>query len=366
MIRTLTLLAQADPEATPATSTGALVRELLTTSAPSPAQVAILALFLLGVLALVVGVELFRRRRDQLSRNRSRWENFASMARRLGLDDEAIERMREMHQGLDALHAPEAMLRIPAVYDRALDAWIEARQGSISPKEWESLEKVRLGLKFRGLGAETSLSHTRQIAQEQELRVASEDGHWTATAVLTENKEDRMVLRLSDSLPPSSARIRIAFSRQGDGEYKAMANVLGFDPETLRATCAHTEQVVRQQLRMWVRVPVLIPGRMRRVIGPSGTPHPEAEFEVTLLDLSGGGAMVSATHEVEVESRGLLDFNLGEGLLEGVRFVMLRIGKPSRPGGHVCHLCFENIDVQTQERIMRYVFERQRSGRMGG
>ena len=74
--------------------------------------------------------------------------------------------------------------------------------------------------------------------------------------------------------------------------------------------------------------------------------------------------MVSSTLEVEVESRGVLDFSLGEGYLEGVRFVMLRTGKTSRSGGHVCHLCFENIDVQTQERIMRYVFERQRSGRM--
>jgi c-di-GMP-binding flagellar brake protein YcgR len=55
---------------------------------------------------------------------------------------------------------------------------------------------------------------------------------------------------------------------------------------------------------------------------------------------------------------------MGDTLLEGVRFVMLRTGKTSRVGGHVCHLCFENIEVQTQERIMRYVFERQRAGRI--
>ena len=91
------------------------------------------------------------------------------------------------------------------------------------------------------------------------------------------------------------------------------------------------------------------------------------EFDVTLLDLSGGGAMVSSSQMMEVESRGLLDFQLGENRMEGLRFVMLRSGRAQRGGtGHVCHLCFESIDVQTQERIMRYVFERQRAGRITG
>lgn len=73
--------------------------------------------------------------------------------------------------------------------------------------------------------------------------------------------------------------------------------------------------------------------------------------------------MVSSTEPIEVESRGQLDFPLGDARLDGVRFVMLRTGRNARSGAHVCHLCFENIDVQTQERIMRYVFERQRTGR---
>jgi len=141
--------------------------------------------------------------------------------------------------------------------------------------------------------------------------------------------------------------------------------VLGIDAAAGEIQFAHTDELLRQQLRMWVRVPVLIPGRMHRIIGPEGIPHPSQDFEVTLLDLSGGGAMVSSTQQLEIESRGLLDFMLGDAYLEGVRFVMLRTGKTTRSGGHVCHLCFENIDVQTQERIMRYVFERQRAGRIG-
>ena len=365
MNQSLILLCAADPEAaTPGRSVGAVVRDLLTAPTPTPGQVAILALFLLAILVVVVAFELVRRRREQLVKNRARWESFTASARRLGLDEESVERMRQMYLGSDALHAPEAMLRIPAVYDRALDAWLASRAEGLLPKEWESLEVARAKLKFRELNAETSLSHTRQIPSGQELRLASEDGKWTGNGLLWANREDRMDIRVQTAFPAEMKRIRVAFSRQGDGEYKSVPVVLGMDPAEVEIWCEHTDQLVRQQLRMWVRVPVLIPGRMRRVIGSDGVPHPFPEFEVTLMDLSGGGAMVSATREVEVESRGLLDFQLGEDFLEGVRFVMLRTGKPAKTGGHVCHLCFENIDVQTQERIMRFVFERQRSGRM--
>jgi hypothetical protein len=361
----LLLSAQAPDVPKDERSAGAIVRDLLTAPTPTPQQVAIFAGFLLTILAILVALELVRRRRQQLARNRSRWENFSVLAHLHGLDDTAIDRMREMHLGLDALHAPDAMLRIPAVYDRALDAWIASRGGQLSEEEWESLEKVRALLKFKALSAETSLSHTRQISDRQEVRLATEDGHWNATGTVLSNREERLLLEVEGNLPRGHERLRVAFSRAGDGEYKVTAAVLSMDAAERVIHVAHTDQLVRQQLRMWVRVPVLLAGKMRNVIGPEGVPHPNKDFEVTLLDLSGGGAMVSAADPVEVESRGLLDFALGDSLLEGVRFVMLRTGRPSKVGGHVCHLCFESIDVQTQEKIMRYVFERQRAGRLG-
>lgn len=362
---TPTIPLQQTISADPNLPVGSIVRDLLTTPAPTPGQVGIFAAFILCILGIVVAIEVVRRRREQIARNRSRWDNFAILARQRGLDDQAIDRMKEMHLGLDALHAPDAMLRIPAVYDRALDAWLAARGGTLPEAEWRFLEKIRIRLKFKGLSAETSLSHTRQIADGQDVRLASEDGHWSGSGVVQANREDILVVHTQGELPHGHGRMRIAFSRQGDGEYKASTGIVGTDATAKEIHFAHTDELLRQQLRMWVRVPVLIPGRMHRIIGPEGIPHVSQDFEVTLLDLSGGGAMVSSTQQLEIESRGLLDFMLGDAFLEGVRFVMLRTGKTSRSGGHVCHLCFENIDVQTQERIMRYVFERQRAGRIG-
>lgn len=340
------------------------VRSLLAAEPPTSTQVAIFGSFLLAILLAVVAVEVLRRRRDQLAKAKARWQNFATIARQMGLDDSDIERMQQMHAGMDSLHAPDAMLRIPAVYDRALDAWLRLHANKLSDKQWSALALVRRKLKFRDLSAETSLSHTRQISEGQELRLATEDGNWTGAALVATNDDARMVVVSKVGLP-KDGRLRVAFSRQGDGEYKTYLPVLATKAEASEIVLGHTDQLVRQQLRMWVRVPVLLPGSMWRVIGPDGLPHPLERFDVTLLDLSGGGAMVNSSHAMEVESRGMLDFNLGETRMEGVHFVMLRSGKASRHGSHVCHLCFENIDVQTQERIMRYVFERQRAGRVG-
>jgi len=324
------------------------------------------AVLLCGVIALVVW-ELFRKRRGQLAKVRKQWEHFQVQARAMGLADADVALMRQMYQCLDALHAPDAMLRIPASYDRALDAWLAARSKKITPADWEHLGSMRRRLGFKGLAAEMSLSHSRQISEMQDVRMASEDGHFACSGKVVTNQEDLLVVESADPVTlPAGMRIRMAFSRQGDGEYKAIFQVLRIDREANQIYLEHTDQLTRQQLRMWVRVPVLIAGKMRRVIGPEGTPHPVQSFDVTLLDLSGGGAMVSSVEPVEVESRGVLDFQLNDTRLEGVRFVMLRTGRNSKNGGHVCHLCFESIDVQTQERIMRYVFERQRTGRNVG
>jgi c-di-GMP-binding flagellar brake protein YcgR len=324
------------------------------------------ALLLAGVVSLVAW-ELLRKRRGQLAKVRKQWEQFQSQARTMGLAEADVFMMRQMYQCLDALHAPDAMLRIPASYDRALDAWLASRSKKLSPAEWEHLGIVRRRLGFKGLAAEMSLSHSRQISEMQDVRMASEDGHFACVGKVVTNQEDLLVIESTDPVTlQAGMRIRMAFSRQGDGEYKAIFQVLRVDRENNQVYLEHTDQLTRQQLRMWVRVPVLITGKMRRVIGPEGTPHGVQSFDVTLLDLSGGGAMVSSVEPVEVESRGLLDFQLNETKLEGVRFVMLRTGRNPRNGGHVCHLCFESIDVQTQERIMRYVFERQRTGRNVG
>jgi hypothetical protein len=332
-----TTLLQHASSAEPDRSVGAVVRDLLTTPAPTLAQVGILAGFLLAVLGIVVTIEMVRRRREQVSRNRSRWDNFTSMARQRGLDDAAIDRMREMHLGLDSLHAPDAMLRIPAVYDRALDAWIGARGGELARatgRSWRpSADPVGIQGAERGDEPVPHPSDRRRPGCP-----AGRGGRPTGgSGVVRTNREDRMVdLRFRGLSPGGHGRLRIAFSRQGDGEYKASTSILAIDHVGKEIQCSpHRRAPCASSCACGCAFRSSFPGRMSRIIGPRESRTPSQDFAVTLLDLSGGGAMVSSTQQLDVESRGLLAFPMGETFLEGVHFVMLRTGQ-GLPGGRTC------------------------------
>lgn len=336
-------------------------RQIMRIDEASPAAVVGLGVAVLLLLLVVVTLELWRQRKELRDRITQQWRVFEGIASSKGLDETDIAFLKEIHFGMDSLHSPDVLIRIPAVYDRALETWLGGK--TLSSDQWGKLERIRRLLGFKGLTGETSLSHTRQVSDGQIVRLAPEGGEeWFSAKVLV-NHEDRIeVLPDSPIKWPSGSEIRLAFSRQGDGEYKAGVTLVRKDPDTSVLVLGHSSKLSRQQLRMWVRVPVYLEGIMRQVVGPDGLRVDPPEFPVHLLDLSGGGTMASSKIDLPVESRGLLDFRIGETMVEGVRFILLRNGKPAKDGGQTCHLCWDGIEIPAQERIMRFVFERQRLG----
>lgn len=327
----------------------------------SPAAVVGLGIAILVLLLVVVSLELWRQRRELKDRINQQWRVFEGLAGARGLDASDIDFLKELHAGMESLHSPDVLIRIPAVYDRALEAWIGDR--TIAPEQWQKLSRIRRQLGFKGLTGETSLSHTRQMTDGQIIRLAPESGEEWFTARVVNNNEDCIEVMPDTHIAWSpGSEIRLAFSRQGDGEYKSHVRLIRRDAESPALILGHSAKLSRQQLRMWVRVPVYLEGKMRELTDSEGTPMEPREFDVHLLDLSGGGTMASTPVELPVDARGLLDFRLGETMIEGIRFILLRNGKPAKDGGHTCHLCWDGIEISAQERIMRFVFERQRLG----
>lgn len=327
----------------------------------SPAAVVGLGIAILALLLVVVSLELWRQRRELKDRLSQQWRVFEGLAGSRGLDASDIAFLKELHAGMESLHSPDVLIRIPAVYDRALEAWIGDRV--LAPDQWMKLSRIRRLLGFKGLTGETSLSHTRQMTDGQIVRLAPEGGDLWVTARVVNNNEDCIEVMSDDHVVWSAgSEIRLAFSRQGDGEYKAQVRLIRKDADSPALVLGHSAKLSRQQLRMWVRVPVFLEGAMRDLTDSDGNPLEPSTLAVHLLDLSGGGTMASAPTELPVESRGMLDFKLGETMIEGVRFILLRNGKPAKDGGHTCHLCWDGIEISAQERIMRFVFERQRLG----
>lgn len=338
-----------------------LFQRVMQINEASPAAVVGLGIAILAILLLVVTLELWRQRRELKERVRQQWRVFEGLAGSKGLDASDIGFLKELHAGMDSLHSPDVLIRIPAVYDRALETWLGDK--TPSPDEWGRLEKIRRMLGFKGLTGETSLSHTRQMTDGQIIRIAPEGGEeWVVARVINNHEHCLEVMPETPVRWSAGSELRMAFSRQGDGEYKANVAFVRKDPDSPSMVLGHSARLSRQQLRMWVRVPVFLDGTMRQLVDSDGVPLDPSQFPVHLLDLSGGGTMASTPVELPVESRGILDFRLGDTVVEGVKFILLRNGKPAKDGGHTCHLCWDSIEISSQERIMRFVFERQRLG----
>jgi len=341
-----------------------LFQRVMRVNEASPVAVVGLGLAVLALLLVVVSLELWRQRRELRERIGQQWKVFEALASSKGLDEADIVFLKDLHAGMESLHSPDVLIRIPAVYDRALETWLAGKK--ISGEEWGKLERIRRQLAFKGLSGETSLSHTRQMTDGQIVRLSPLGSEEWLTGKVVSNHEDRLEI-LPEAVvkwAPGS-ELRLAFSRQGDGEYKASVSLIRRDPDAPTLILGHSSKLSRQQLRMWVRVPVFLEGVMRDLVAPDGRALEPSRFTVHLLDLSGGGTMASTPFELPVETRGSLDFRIGETLVEGVRFVLLRNGKLDKDGGHTCHLCWDGIEIPAQERIMRFVFERQRLGGTG-
>jgi len=333
----------------------------------TPLSFVVVCICALIFLVLVVGLEILRRHRDIEKAMAVQWDAFELTAAQKGLTAQELDLLREIHSVQSGEIAPVALLRLASVYDRAIDDWIEclAKDGERPTiSQWENLARIRSCLGFNTLSFETRLSHTRQIPVGQVLRVWSIRNDSVTNCVVVLNTETEFALEWKD-VPlevPAGGTLNFSFSRQSDGEYRAEIGVLTLEGKAIH--CTHTARLNRQQLRMWVRVPVSLDGCVYRLVAPDGQALPVDRLDVRLLDLSGGGAMIASPMVIPVETRGVMEFDLGEYKLFDVPFLLLRHGRPDANGWQIGHLCFDGVETSTQEKIMRFVFERQRIGQV--
>lgn len=331
----------------------------------TPLGFAIFAMIVLGFVVTVVVLEILRRKRELMQKVNAQWQAFDLLAAHKGLTEEELDLLREIHEVQSGEVAPDAILRLASVYDRSIDEWmanLQEHNSRPTVAQWERLARIRSCLGFNTLSSETRLSHTRQIPVGQVLRVwaASVPGKATHAEVV-ENHETELRLSWRDAAlsVPVGENLSFSFSRAGDGEYRAEVPVISASPEGV--SVAQTARFSRQQLRMWVRVPVALDGSVYDLVNLDGQASSE-RMPVRLMDLSGGGAMIATPLAIPVETRGLMEINLGDVQLSDIPFLLLRQGTVMRDNWQVSHLCFDGIEISIQERIMRYVFERQRSG----
>lgn len=315
-------------------------------------------LLLLGV---IVAIELLRQYRAKEKQAEIQWESFNQFVIDHGLDATQAGLLRRIHGALASQHPPDALFRIPAIYDRALDAWLGQHGGSLDASEWQSLARIRQTLRYHALPSETSLSHTRQIAEGQPVMIKLDGSDGRMKAVVLANTDANLVLlpEPAQVAVGEGAKLHLWFTRNGDGEYDFSVPLqeIATRDQGRVWVLGHTSHLHRRQLRSWVRVPVHLPARMRHVVSAEGE---KSVLDALLVDLSGGGARARCRSPLPQGAGGVLEFSLGDHFIQGLRFRILRCVESAREASFSCHLCFEEIEASTQERIIRYVFEQQR------
>lgn len=115
------------------------------------------------------------------------------------------------------------------------------------------------------------------------------------------------------------------------------------------------EEVTRVQLRSWVRIELLLP------IGYRMAGYPVDYYSGITSDLSGGGLMLVTSHPIDLDT--LLDVRLeisNDFLLECQGRVTRCLPDEFNKKRYKIGIRFEELDDQTIERIIAFIFQKQR------
>ena len=276
------------------------------------------------------------------------------------------------HQFIPYRHS---IFQSAALFERCVDAEVKlilltAKSGEELDESEQILSNLRKKMGFAYLPLEHPLLSSRNIEIGQTVTVFPANGKNALInhGILLANKETYFRIGYktdnNKSVPVHVGdELKLAFARQADGVYGLTTEVYAVGTE-LYFDCLHTLEFQRNQLRQYVRMEVNLPLRVRKInFGKkdAGEPSPK-NTEVKLCDISGGGLSFFHTEPFATGDRISMNFTLTSGKFSGIEGKILRITNvEGKNGVHFRHhVQFINIEQSQRDRIIRFIFEKQR------
>jgi hypothetical protein len=344
----------------------------------SPLSLAIFGLFVVSLMALFVVMEILRTDNRQREKVDIGWQYFAEMASQKRLTPAEIEALKRIVEAGE-LGSADMVFESSFIYEDSLDAFLKANAGRLARDDhfFALLRGLRVKLGYAHLPSEIPLGSTRQL--EEGIAVTLLDGEGLpCKGRVAEVTERHWAVALEGDLPPTiaaGAAVDASLVRAGDGEYAARLTIAGTRMGSRAVFLPHTRTLERKQMRNWVRIEVNIPCRVTVMSKPSPAAEPAAQgapdhpgppvgmvLEGRLLDLSGGGACARFTSPIPAGHMLSLNFDLPGTSLRGVQSAVMRMVAFERAGREDFehNLKFISMETANQEKIVRYVFEKQR------
>jgi c-di-GMP-binding flagellar brake protein YcgR len=262
-----------------------------------------------------------------------------------------------------------------AIFELCIEREIDRlKNKNLSSKEISDecnvLSNIRKKLGYNYLPFEHPIVSTRNIEIGQKVSivlVANKTSSIRAMVIMNPEQSLRIQVEHGQSDLPAfyqGQQIAIAFARQGDGLYAIELKVLSFDSDTLVLELQHTREMKRNQLRQFVRIEVNLPMKVRilQAMSEEDKSLVGKQFEAKMVDISGGGLSFILNRPLTPGQLICMNFMLSTVSFNGQTGKVLKISlidvKSATTYRH--HITFLDIDTPSREKIIKFVFEKQR------
>jgi len=337
----------------------------------SPLGLTLCGVLLVAILAMFVVFEIIRTDSKQREKIDVGWQYFAEMAELKRLTPQETDILRRIvEQG--GVSSADMVFDSSFIYEEALEIFLKdnAKQMDRDETQYALLRGLRMKLGYSHLPSEVPISSTRQLEEGMPVNVT--DGEGTVRkGRLHEVREKSWAVVLEAEIPPTvavGAAVELSLLRSGDGEYVVRLPIVATRLGARAIFLNHTRALERKQLRNWVRIDVNIPCRVTVMAKPEGWtkeiggPGMGMVLEGRMLDLSGGGTCARFSSPIPQGYKLSVNFDLPGTSLRGVQSEVMRmtsVVKANREDFEH-NLKFMNMETVAQEKIVRYVFEKQR------
>ncbi len=341
---------------------------------PHPDQAYLIwaAVIVAGLFVAAVGIEVYRRKREQRKQLEAEWRAVKQIAG----DKELSPREVKLLSGLIQRHAPDTPLRAATERPRfdkciaeEMSAYAARGDEAAFERHGQELRDVRVHLGHDYVPYGQRIHCTRDLTSGQRVWAApatDENTPWFMMRVL-EVDEARFHLSPQDRAPRLSPGegLRCRFCREEDARYLFTATLLRFEEDGSDWVMEHTTELQRIQTRAHFRIhydrtlPIgILNAPVDGDLSDIHERNPVTRLRGRLTSLSGGGfaAVLQQAIPKQVLLRIPLEVDDLGPLVTNARVVET---VPLATGRYLVRAAFVNLNDGERERITQFVFHKQ-------
>lgn len=333
------------------------------------------AAIVMSALALMTFLYVRARLSIKRSRKVASDDLFDEYVNKAGLYPSEVKLLKEILSH-ESVQYPHAVFQSAMLFEKCMDAEVRlllASRGdpSMCADDEAVLSNLRKKLGYSYLPLEHPLLSTRNIETGQAVSVFAVTGSvpLVKRAVVVANRETSFRVQgdANDEEQPKffeGEEVKLVFARQGDGVYGVQVEICRVD-STKTFECLHTMKFRRNQMRQFVRMEVNLPVNVRLVApvqADNQSPAIGEQNEAMLSDISGGGVSFVGERAYVPGDVVSLRFVLTTGKFSGISGKVLRVSliDGKTPVVYRHHIQFIDIEQKDRDRIVKFIFEKQR------